>query len=225
MVFSLKDPDGDVISWEFKECIKEKIQTIEDSLYADEDDPDGAFDNPDSKNYWKNYIDEKSLIDWILLEECAKNPDSNMYSSCYVFFNPADQKLHFGPVWDFDLGFGNVIGAACTGCKTKTPWTYNGVTVDNWFRRLMKSQEFLELLKLRYQSVYEELNGYLSNYKNILFDNLKSSIKMNFTRWCILGKETYKCPAGYAERVTYSDEIDYLSEWLTNRFNWINENL
>lgn len=230
LVFSLKDPDGDDISPEFQECIKEKIQTIEDSLYADEEDPDGAFDNPDSKNYWKNIIDEKSLIDWILLEECAKNPDSNMYSSCYVYFNPSDQKLHFGPVWDFDLGFGNIRDTSYEKTyqdwKTKIYWRYNSVTVNNnWFNRLWSSKEFKNLVKLRYEELNEQLVQYFSNYKNNLFDNLESSIKINITRWSILGKETYKCPEGYEQRVTYSDEADYLSEWLTNRFSWIDENL
>lgn len=220
LVFSLKDPDGDDISEKLKECIKEKIQNIEDALYSED------FDDPESPNYWKNYLDEKSLIDWILLEEYAKNPDSNMYSSCYMYFNPEDKKLHFGPVWDFDLGFGNTEGATYSGFITTSKWTYNSVSVDyNWFARLKESDGFTDAVKQRYQSLYDDLYDYFSQYENFLFDNLKSSIKMNFARWNILGNKTYKSPVGYEDRVTFSDEIDFLKEWIENRFNWINENL
>ena len=220
LVFSLKDPDGEDLSQELKTCIQDKVQAVENALYSED------YTDPTSTNYWKNYLDEKSLIDWILLEECAKNPDSNMYSSCYVYFDPSDQKLHFGPVWDFDLGFGNIRGVTAEDWKTKASWRYDGVTVnDNWFNRLWSSEEFKNLLKSRYEELQEQLVQYFSNYKNNLFDNLESSIKINITRWSILGKETYKCPEGYEQRVTYSDEADYLSEWLTNRFSWIDENL
>ena len=220
LVFSLKDPDAEDLSSEIKECIKAKIQTIENALYSED------YKDTTSANYWKNYLDEKSLVDWVLLEECAKNPDSNMYSSCYVYFDPSDQKLHFGPVWDFDLGFGNIRGVTAGDWKTKASWRYDGVLVNNnWFNRLWQSDEFNNMVKLRYEELHEPLVQYFPNYKNNLFDNLESSIKINITRWSILGKETYKCPEGYEQRVTYSDEIDYLSEWLSNRFSWIDENL
>ncbi|MBR0479727.1 CotH kinase family protein [Candidatus Saccharibacteria bacterium] len=51
-------------------------------------------------------LDIESLAQYYLISEFAANPDAYA-SSFYMHRNGKDDKIHFGPVWDFDLAFGN----------------------------------------------------------------------------------------------------------------------
>lgn len=58
-------------------------------------------------------IDENSVIDWYIVNEFTKNNDAIFFSSVYIYYNPEDQKLHFGPNWDFDISCGNINYNGC----------------------------------------------------------------------------------------------------------------
>ena len=51
---------------------------------------------------------------------------------------------------------------------------------------------------------------------------LDESQQRNFTRWPILS--TYVWPNAYIGN-TYQNEINYLKNWIVNRFNWMDEEL
>lgn len=222
ITWSLKDPDGDEVLEEAKLLIAKKIQEIEDALYSDD------FNVSTSDNYWEKYLDKDSLVDWVLIQELAKNTDSYMYSSCYVFYEPVSKKLYFGPIWDFDLGFGNVTDNSVDGwftCSSFTNKNINATVHKNWFKRLFESECFRNALRNRFFELQDYIQDYYSDYKNILFDNLESSITMNFRRWNVLGSWTFNCPQEYEKRMEYLDETNYLDIWLIKRLSWIEENI
>ena len=90
--FNLKEPDGEDLPEEIQNLIKEKVNSVEEKLFSD------GFNDSSSENYYENYLDTDSFVDWWLLEELAKNTDSNFFSSCYMVYNPADKKFYMGPV-------------------------------------------------------------------------------------------------------------------------------
>lgn len=51
-------------------------------------------------------IDIQSFIDYYLINEFSVNPDAYA-SSFYMYRNGDGDKIHAGPVWDFDLAFGS----------------------------------------------------------------------------------------------------------------------
>ena len=55
---------------------------------------------------WRAYFDMDSFVDWYLINEITHNPDATMLYSCYLHFKRGG-KIHMGPIWDFDLAFGN----------------------------------------------------------------------------------------------------------------------
>lgn len=57
------------------------------------------------ENY-EEYIDVDSFVDWIIMQELTCNLDSCFRRSCY-FTKDRGGKLKMGPIWDFDLAFGN----------------------------------------------------------------------------------------------------------------------
>ncbi len=57
---------------------------------------------------WRPYIDEPAAIDYAILQELFKNQDA-FHGSTFMALR-ADGKLHYGPVWDFDISIGNSDG-------------------------------------------------------------------------------------------------------------------
>lgn len=208
IIFSLKEPDGNDISEELKTLIKEKIQSIEDEIFSDN------LDN----------IDINSFVDWYIVNEFAKNPDSNFYSSCYMYYNPTDNKIHMGPLWDFDLGYGNInLDTSSEGFKTATEPSDG--KYNNWIVKLMQNPIFLQKVKTRYNETKDLLKNYFEQDYVTNANSLLVDCNVNFTRWPILGKKVWKSPSGYEERTAYQDEIDYFINWTTKRLEWLDTEL
>ena len=56
----------------------------------------------------KDLIDVESFVQYFLVNEFTNNPDA--YStSWYMYKDGENDKIHAGPVWDFDLAFGNKV--------------------------------------------------------------------------------------------------------------------
>lgn len=201
--FSLKEPDGKDLNDDICQKIKEKTNSVEEKLYQ------GDFLELD--------LDLDSFADWWIVEELAKNTDSQFYSSCYMYFDPADKKFHMGPVWDFDLGFGN------NGVDVKT----EGFQADeaqngaNWILELRKSEEFKNIVKERWNTCKPLIESYFSGEYEENLSNIKKDVDVNFIRWPILGKPVWKAPNDCEKRKDYDSEVEYFKTWKDNRIQWL----
>ena len=200
---SLQDPD-DYEGWE---NIKNYLNQVESVLYDA-----NIFD--DALNGWRKYLDEASFIDWYLVNEIAKNIDSHWFASCYMYFNPSDQKLHMGPVWDFDIGFGNVNYGDSE--FTEGFW----INDTGWHSRLFEDSTFVENVQARWTEKKTGIDSLVQKIDD-LAENLQGDIDLNFQKWPILGNYVWPNPQGYEQRTTYQSEVDYLKTWLTNRIVWL----
>jgi spore coat protein CotH len=105
-VFIAGDPDADLNSLDpvsnktLREIMQETVQRAETAIYKT-----NAFSGAASE--YLQYIDVDSFVDYYLVEEIVKNRDGPFVTSVYMYYDPADQKLHMGPLWDFDISFGN----------------------------------------------------------------------------------------------------------------------
>lgn len=226
--FNLKEPDIEDLKEDIQESVKtkieEKVNSIEDKLYSDD------FNDSSSENYYENYLDSSSFVDWWLLEELAKNTDSNFFSSCYMYYNPSEKKFFMGPVWDFDLGFGNInsynsLEESYSDLKAEeVSKSTDGKVCSNWILRLLEDSAFKEKVKSRWNEVKPLVQDYFSasgafeqNYNKIEPDSA-----LNFARYEILGEAVWKSPAGYESRTTYLSEKDFFLEWVNARIEWLN---
>lgn len=87
----------------------------EDSALADQmrsylagymQDVHTAIMNKTSSAYLQ-YVDVESWIDFMIVQELAKNIDGNLKTSCYMYKQAQDDKLYLTAPWDFDLAYGN----------------------------------------------------------------------------------------------------------------------
>lgn len=237
--FSLKEPGGEDLQPSVKESLQEKIrgkiQAAENAVYSED------FANPESVTYYGKFLDVDSFVDWWLMEELAKNTDSNFYSSCYMYFKPDEKKLFMGPVWDFDLGWGNINfynpDESYTGFKAEEKITgkeenESGKSWESWILRLRQDENFVKKAKERWIEVKPQVESYFNSektedmsYKNNLAVLNNNEAELNFVRWPILGKSVWKNPAGCEDRKTYGDENKFFTGWQNNRIKWMDENL
>lgn len=198
--FSLKEPDGKDLE-DICQKIEEKTKSVEAKVY------EGDFSD----------IDLDSFADWWIVEELAKNTDSQFYSSCYMYFDPADKKFHMGPVWDFDLGFGNnMVDVNTDGFQANA--ASNGA---NWILELRKSDDFMNIVKERWNKCKPLIESYFSGEYEKNLSNIKEDVDVNFIRWPILGKSVWKAPNDCEKRKTYDSEVEYFKTWKDNRINWL----
>ena len=90
--FTMKTPE--YASKAQMEYISSYYQTVEEAIYS------GAPASEIDK-----VVDVKSLAQMYLINEWASNQDASLTST--YFYKPAGDKLYGGPVWDFDIAFGN----------------------------------------------------------------------------------------------------------------------
>lgn len=171
----------------------------------------------------KKYIDLNSLIDIYIVNEIVKNVDAGWDS--FYMYKDVNEKLCFGPVWDFDLAMGN---ANCVkgfeSWKGFSPYSILNVNANSnpWFCHALTWDWFRELLKERWNELQDELKDVPDVVVREAEANYQSYCR-NFEKWDILGKQTNISPVEIVELPTYKDHYTYLSNWLAKRINWLTE--
>jgi len=125
-----------------------------------------------------------------------------------------------GPIWDMDLGAGN---ADYRSGEDPKGWY---VRTGTWFVRLFEDEVFEQEFKDRWN--YLKDNGYFDAFFQRLDDTakmLEKSAEMNFGKWPILGRYVWPNAGNVSQRTTYQSEIDYLKDWLTRRFEWMDKEI
>ncbi len=219
--FNLKEPDGEDLPEEIQNLIKEKVNSVEEKLFSD------GFDDSSSENYYENYLDTDSFVDWWLLEELAKNTDSNFFSSCYMVYNPADKKFYMGPVWDFDLGFGNTNDYSADKIYSgfKAEEKSEGQESENWILRLLGDTAFKEKAKTRWNELKPQITAYFEDEFEQNYEKIEKDSGANFSRYEILGESVWKSPNDCETRTTYLSEKEYLKDWVSKRIEWLDSAL
>ena len=214
-------PKASEISNDQKNYIKKYINDFEKALLS------SNFQDPELG--YQKYIDVDSFIDFLILNEISKNIDAYRIST--FMHKDKNQKLKMGPIWDFNLGFGNVnycdaeltsgwsfkFNDICGGDKWKVPF---------WWNRLFEDPTFVIKLKNRWSDLRtntlsdQNLQDRIDKISNFLIEN--NAPRRNFDRWSIIGK--YIWPNNYIGN-NYGEEISYLKNWVAKRIKWMDEEI
>lgn len=194
---------------------------------------ENALDGPnftDSTLGYRPYIDVRSFIDFFIMNELSHNVDGFRLSTfMYKDKDSKGGKMIMGPLWDFNLSFGNAN--YCDG-ELFAGWTsdFNYVcpgdnySVPFWWERFNQDTTYNNELRCRWENLrLNELHlDTVLNYIDTLASYLNESQQRNFQRWPILG--TYVWPNDYIG-ATYASEITHLKNWITSRIGWIDNNI
>jgi hypothetical protein len=220
-------PKPDEIVQQQKDYIQNKIFQFETMMSLSSNISDSATGYP-------KFLDTDSFVDFVIVNEVAKNVDGYRLST-YLYKNKdsRNSKIFAGPVWDFNLGFGNADyynGWLTTGWQLQFLTDYQNMPsgepflTPTWWRKLFNNSDFENKVYARWQSVKSNLinTQIVYGYIDSLTTLLNESKTRNFEKWPILG--VWVWPNYYVGQ-TYQQEISYLKNWIAFRLNWMDNNM
>ena len=177
---------------------------------------------------YKSFINMESFIDYAIMNEISRNVDGYRLSTfLHKDKDSQDNKLYIGPIWDYNLAFGNADyyeGSKISG------WAWNmnyvpGASGDHWlvpfwWQRFLTDKEYVNKFKDRWNEL--RAGPFMTSAIHHFIDSTASVLEeaqiRNFQRHDILGD--YIWPNNYVGG-SYQAEISYLKTWISNRFDWL----
>ena len=176
-----------------------------------------------SHSNWQDYLDINTAVDFFLVEDLFKNVDVG-YASAFMYKNKGG-KLHFGPLWDFDLSSLNQ-GHLDYNLRQHYDWYSSRWDKNPFCYFLMKDNDFKKALKERWEEWYPNLLNDINSLISSVTRLIEDSRIRNFQKWDIIGKnwDWYTSSEVYDAK-TYDAQIVLLKGWFNNRITWMNEEI
>lgn len=175
---------------------------------------------------YRRFVDLESFVDFLIVNELSRNVDGYRLST-YMYKDRDSEggRLHMGPVWDFNLAFGN---ANYCGGAANRGWGYDfGINCPNdfwqlpfWWDRLREDLDFMALLAQRWRTLRSGVfaNDQLNATIDSFVVHMDDAPARNFERWPVLDEWVWP---NVIIGMTYEAEIDYLKEWIIGRAEWM----
>ncbi len=219
-----EEPDSENLEWFWLDWVnhayKVKSPEVKDGL------------TEEHTAYIKNYLEDVyaaiRLKDWEAIEslvdvdsfiigqsvaEITKNYD--IFQASLFMYKPADGKLTFGPVWDFDTSFGS-----CPLGEEGYPNGY-ATALNPFFGGLMNVPEYHE----RYIAYFNEHKKEMVSYINSTIDRVDSfcgeNLENDFQNWAS-GYMWYGIPE-MQKLYSHAEQTAYMKQWLTERVEWLSK--
>ncbi len=150
-----------------------------------------------------------SLTDYYIIDSIMRELD-HTWKSFHMYHKAGEEKLRFGPIWDYDWSLGvrwvGPDGAPNTDYPSDvTEWS----TTSPFYKMLEKFNETRTLIKNHYNSCYKtNLQNYINNYDNMV-NSFATSLALNNQKW-------YSDTSKYDHNITNAN-IDYLKRHLIGR--------
>ena len=149
-------PKANKLTDQQQKYISNYVKTVEKVIQSD--------DFADPVNGYAKYIDVESFVDYFIHTELSLNADG-LKRSTYFYKDKQNAdgtggKLHAGPVWDYNLAYGNCNFANANNIEE---WVFEGSETNPtpaMWKRLTEDPAFMAKVKARWKELRK---GYLSN--------------------------------------------------------------
>ncbi len=196
--FKMIYPKKDSIQPQQLDYIHSFVDSFEDATY-------GA-NFQDSLIGWRKYVNEKSVIDFLIVSEYSNNYDTYGRST---FFSKnkstKGNKINFGPPWDSDRGYPN-----CTSCGWVHIQTHGLWVFPFWWNKFRTDTFFEKRLACRYNNArrYELTDSAVNNFIDGLDAQLLYARRREEIQWN-----------------KYFENKQTLKDRMIDRLNWMTINL
>ncbi|KAA6341325.1 hypothetical protein EZS27_010860 [termite gut metagenome] len=169
----------------------------------------GVSSNFPNNNY-KDLIDIKSVIDFLIVNEVTGNRDLYRPNSTYMY-KVENQKIHMGPLWDFDYGFGKKDGSSNQDFfYTEGMYFYNKSSTsesgESFFMQFFKDSEFRSEYKKRWNEVKSSISD---------IDIFIQEMGIYLQKSTIENKEVW------THNLDHADQINKMRTWLKERIAYL----
>jgi hypothetical protein len=191
--------------------------------YVDIADRD-LFDGSANDNDWLSSIDLDSAVDYYIAMEYLKPVDGQMWASVYMY-KPRGEKIHFGPLWDFDLAMGSATRAGNVASPEswylRNPLNISAKQSDKtWFNRMNENATFRAAVRERWNEVDQDINdviAYLRQQEGLI----DKSADDNYRKW----SHSSKISQYQVIKSSWGADVDHLVNFLDKRWIWMNGQL
>ena len=163
--------------------------------------------------------DMESLAKYFLISEFSANPDA--YASSFYFYrNGTNDKIHAGPVWDFDFAFGN------------REWTW-GEQIEGFFNinndQVRREEVFSEnsdgnIAKLVYQLMdMPEFRAEVARIWQERMSGRKQELMLSLKKTASTIREAALKDAEKWDRGDFDTEVGALLDWIEARYAHMEE--
>lgn len=201
-------PDFDEIQPAQHAYIQNYIDDFEEAVYNGEFDPVTGY---------QQYIDIASFVDYVIINEITKNVDGYRLST--FLYKDKNEKLNAGPLWDFNLAYGNANYA--NAWETFGLQAYTDMGDDYWqnpfwWGRLLGDRHFTQALRCRWEELVEEELSLerIMHVTDSLVDLLDKPIDRNYQRWSVMGDWIWP---NYFVGHDYNSEVNWMKDWIIER--------
>lgn len=214
-VWVYKQPDPPTV--EERARIEGELLRLEAVLYGE------GFAHPDTG--YAAHLNVDATIDWFLVQELAKNNDAAFFNSTFAYKAPTG-RITVGPLWDFDLAFGNYPwDAGPEGWKVRD---------GAWIERLFVDPAFRQRLKARWQTLYAQ-RADIDAWLVARAAAMDRSQQENHAQWSpydfpkplLRASDAFAATTSPRQMIDALSGVDYgaelaaLRSWLAARFEWM----
>ncbi|MCH5279462.1 MAG: CotH kinase family protein [Christensenellaceae bacterium] len=161
------------------------------------------------------YVDTSSWVDFIIMQEIAKNIDGNLKTSCYMYKLRDDERLYMTALWDFDLAYGNsswdnadIIHNDYNDCPTGAG-AKDFMTINSscpWFKSLYEEHpEFRQALIERY-----------AEYRGSLIPAMRAMMSEQAAYLALAAEKNDEL-----WNKDFDKGVNELRNWFDERINWL----
>lgn len=195
------------------------VDSFEEALYGK--------NYQDPVNGFRKYANDTTFMDYFIVNEVSKNIDGFRLSS--YFNKDRGGKINAGPVWDFDIAWGNAkydSGSYTSGYSYAYHYDPSSESqVPFIWPKLMTDILWKENMICRYNSFRNTFlaNGHLFRFIDSLAAEIQVAQQRNFNRWNIIGKQIWPNPSPVP--TSFADEVTALKNWISDRLYFLDNHL
>ena len=177
-------------------------------------------ENTSIANGYPSIIDVPSFVDYMIMAEIASNPDSYQFST--FFHKDRGGKLRAGPVWDYNLSYGNDLFVFEFDRSFYDLWQFEfGNSGAKFWKDLFSNDTFncylakrwFELTTTNQPLNYSTITSLIDEFVSLLSESQVRELQ----RWP--PQEDWPTVADQTENIAA------MKIWIQNRIDWIDSNI
>ena len=197
ITYDINNPDDDLLTVNKRIAIGQWISQFEAAVASE--------DFCDPEHGYRAYIDEHDFINWYVGAELTGNIDA-LYS-IYMYKDADEEKMHFGPLWDLDIGYDNSSERSLLRALEAFLGLWNR-PFEKIMQRLWQDPWFARTCNDRLNELVDRgLQQYLISHVDSLRDAIYLSQQKNFAVWPI-NQQVY----GFEKHKYYTNYDSYIAD-------------
>ncbi|WP_296313647.1 CotH kinase family protein [Winogradskyella sp. UBA3174] len=191
--------------------------TAEQSAYIESvfNDLDATAQNSDIVSGYPSVIDIPAFVDYMLMSEIASNVDAYEYSTYY--HKDRSGKLRAGPVWDYNLTYGNDLVQFNFDRSLTDVWQFSNGDNEGagFWEDLFDDTKFKCYLSRRF-------NELISPGEPLNYDSISDLIDSNAV---LISEAVLREDERWNTIDDFTGEISNMKIWIQERITWMQNNL